>query len=611
MSGKRHRMPYVAKVTPPKLMVSTCHAMLQKTDQASNSSTSSADGVLPTYTALSSKNHCCKLLLGLQDLRNNETLCDYSILAEGEVIRVHKAVMAACSDYFRVMLCGDMKESREGSVDLKGVTANGLRVVVEFAYTGQLGLTTENVEDVLSAATHLQVSDAVELCSKYLETVITVENCVDILNLSELYSLSSMRVKAQQYMLENFEIVAESEQYFKLAHLQLAAMLAENSLRVVSEYCLFELVLMWIKYKPEEREKYVADLMQNLRLPLLSGEELVEKVSRVELMKKNPECNELLTQAKDYHIVVSKQPLLQSSRTQVRSERKSLVMCHAQNLESYNFKTKRQGFLRDATIPLYNPCVVVVDNFMYACGGKYDSTENNEIATARCFRYDPRFDFWYELSSMNEARKDFVVVAYNGHLYAIAGQDENMVMCTVECFSIANNDWEMRALLSHSVYGHAGTLCQDKLYISGGQRFSGCCNNLACYTPASDSWEERAPMIHSRCNHVMVEVKDKLYVIGGNIEDSYGFPVPIIAIEKYCPVANQWSLCERTVNIREAGASVLDNKVYIVGGINGEHYYSDLLQLYDPILDEITLVEKFPTRIFGKACSILTLPQYI
>jgi hypothetical protein len=43
-------------------------------------------------------------------------------------IKVHKAAMAACSDYFRVMLAGGMRESREQFVDLKGVTAGGLKV---------------------------------------------------------------------------------------------------------------------------------------------------------------------------------------------------------------------------------------------------------------------------------------------------------------------------------------------------------------------------------------------------------------------------------------------------------------------------------------------------
>ncbi|XP_060567211.1 kelch-like protein 13 [Ruditapes philippinarum] len=561
-------------------------------------------------TALIAKNHSFKLLRGLQEFHKQETFCDYVLVAEGQEFKVHRVVMASCSDYFKVMLTGEMRESREGKVDLKGVSANGLKVVVDFAYTGIMGLTVDNVEEVLSAATHLQVTDAVELCSRYIESSITIENCVDILNLSELYSLTSTHRVSQDFMLENFELVAKSGQYHKLTHKQLSLLLAENGLQVASEFHLFELVLRWMKMK-KEREQYVAELMKNVRLPLLSGEELVEKVSTVPLMRDNKECHDLLTEAKDYHIVVSKQPLLQTRRTQVRADVKCLVMCHKENLEYYNFANKQHGFLRDATIQLNHPAVVVVDNFMYACGGKYDFNENNEIATARCFRYDPRFDTWYELTSMNEARKDFVLLAHDGKLYAVAGQDENLVMCTIEVFDIATNEWEVKSSMNHSVYGHAGAVCNGKLYVSGGQKFDGCCNDLERYDPVTDIWERRTPMTHARLNHNMVTINSRIYTMCGNIEDSYGFPVPVIAIEYYMTDKDQWTLCQKTLNIREAGACVLDDKIFIVGGINGEHYFSDLVQSYTPAKDELDIVEKFATRLHGRACCVLTLPQYL
>uniref|UniRef100_A0A0B7A627 BTB domain-containing protein n=2 Tax=Arion vulgaris TaxID=1028688 RepID=A0A0B7A627_9EUPU len=601
-----------------RFLENTCDSMVKMPDTqgASNEdkpgpSSSTNEKSVPNYMPCSTENHCCALLHGLQELRKSNTLCDYTLIADGERIPVHRAVMAACSDYFRVMLTGFMRESREEFVELKGVTAGGLAVVVDFAYTGRLELTTDNVEEVLSAASHLQVSVAVELCSKYLEMALTIYNCTDILNLAQMYTLTSTQAKALQYMMDNFEIVSSSEQFSKLTHTQLATMLQDNSLRVPTEYRLFTIVLQWIDHDKTERAQYLAELMKNIRLPLLAGEELVEKVSKVDMMRVNQECSDLLTEAKDYHIVTSKQPMLQSSRTQVRSNHPSVIMSHAQNLECYTFHNKHHGFLKDSLIPLFNPSVAVLDNFMYACGGKYDSTENNEIATARCFRFDPRFDSWYELPSMNEARKDFVVVAHNGKLYAVGGQDENMVMCTVECYSVANEDWDICASISHSCYGHAGALCRDKIYISGGQRFSGCANNMSCYSPDLNVWEEKASMLHGRCNHVMMEVQNKLYVIGGNIEDSYGFPVPIIALEFYNPETNQWSICKTTCNIREAGACMLNDKIYIVGGINGEHYYSDLLQEYEPVKDQMTIVDIFPTRVYGRACCILMLPNYL
>lgn len=564
-----------------------------------------------TFALLTTHEYASKILSGLDHLRESGLLCDYTLIAGGLELHVHRVVMVACSDYFRAMLMGDMRESKESSVQLQGITGTGLQAVIDFAYKGWLKVNLETVEEILAAASHLQVSEAVELCARFLDHAVTVENCVDILNITELYSLTKSQAKVRTFILKNFELIADCDEFFKLSCAQLASLLSENSLCVQSEYILFELVLKWIEFEEAERRLNIAALMRNIRLPLLSGEELVEKVSRVEMMTSNDECFKLLVEAKDYHIIVNKQPLLQSSRTHVRSEKHRLVICHDENLECLDFETGHHTYLKDNPIPLYNPCVCVVDNFMYACGGKYDSNENNDIATARCFRYDPRFDTWFELSAMNEARQDFVIVPFNSSLYAIAGQDENMVMYTVEQFNISNNEWVMCSNIASAIYGHSGALCFKRIYISGGQKFDGHSKGFMSYDPVTDVWRDEPPMLTPRSNHNMAEVGGRLYVVGGNVEDSYGFPVPVTSIEMFVPVTGMWVCCEATLNIREAGAAVLESRIYIVGGINGQHYYSDKVLQYKTDTDEIITMEKLSTRIHGRACCILQLPRYI
>lgn len=134
---------------------------------------------------------------------------------------------------------------------------------------------------VLAASTHLQVTEAVDLCCEFIKKAITVDNCTDILNLAEHYSLTSSKETARKFILDHFEIFSQSEEFGKLTNVQLGSMLAENSLKVMSEYKLFELVLYWIEQDQENRQQHVAELMEQIRLPLLSGEELVEKVSKV------------------------------------------------------------------------------------------------------------------------------------------------------------------------------------------------------------------------------------------------------------------------------------------------------------------------------------------
>jgi len=164
-----------------------------------------------------------------------------------------------------------------------------------------------------------QVADAVKLCASFLNSSVTLDNCVDVLNISELYSLDTCAVLARSFVIANFESLADqnTEEFMKLSASQLASMLSDNALCVSSEYRLFDIVIDWVRHGLSAREQYIAQLMFHVRLPLCTGEELVERISREQLVTTNSDCYRLLVEAKDYHIVVYKQPLLQTARTQV------------------------------------------------------------------------------------------------------------------------------------------------------------------------------------------------------------------------------------------------------------------------------------------------------
>lgn len=562
---------------------------------------------VPISLMLDSPGYAERLLSRLNHLRGGGMLCDYVLVTDTTEIPVHRAVMAACSEYFQVMFAGDMRESKQDRVVLQGVTPVGLQAVVAFAYTGKLDVNLENVEEILAAASHLQVTDVVSLACLFIEQVISVENCVDVLNMAELYSLHRTLEKIRQFILENFEAVAMNSQFFKLSTSQLEVLLSSDNLHVSSEFKLFQLIIQWI-IQSNDREQCVPALISNIRLPLLSGEELVEHVSRVPLMQENRLCAQLLSEAKDYHIVILKQPLMQNTRTQVRNGRPSLVLCHGETIDGYNIDTHKHISLKEPPQSLYNPSVCVIDNFLYVCGGKYDNSENNEIATARCFRYDPRFDVWVDLPSMNEARNDFALIASGHNLYAIAGQDENVVLCSMEKFSIEKNEWEECTNLRHAVYGHAAALCGDRVYVAGGHAFEGICSNVYSFSIAHGTWREEPMLSHPRANHNMLTVAHCIYVLGGNVEDTYGFPLPVTTVEKFNPTTLSWTILDISLNIREAGTAVLDKYIYIVGGLNGQHFYSNKLERFHIDTKRVELVDEFQSRIYGRACCFLTLP---
>ncbi|RWS04817.1 kelch-like protein 26 [Dinothrombium tinctorium] len=82
-----------------------------------------------------------------------------------------------------------------GVIILNDVSSEGMRALIEYTYTSRVTLSLTNIENVLSAASHLQFLDVIEACSSYLEEQMNIDNCVDVATIAETYSLNSLKKK--------------------------------------------------------------------------------------------------------------------------------------------------------------------------------------------------------------------------------------------------------------------------------------------------------------------------------------------------------------------------------------------------------------------------------
>lgn len=62
----------------------------------------------------------------------------------------------------------DMLESRKDVVELHDVDASSLKQLIDFAYTGEIIITEENVQVLLPASSLLQIQSVREACCKFL-----------------------------------------------------------------------------------------------------------------------------------------------------------------------------------------------------------------------------------------------------------------------------------------------------------------------------------------------------------------------------------------------------------------------------------------------------------
>uniref|UniRef100_A0A672YRB0 Zinc finger and BTB domain containing 17 n=1 Tax=Sphaeramia orbicularis TaxID=375764 RepID=A0A672YRB0_9TELE len=124
--------------------------------------------------------HSGKVLEQLNRQRKQGLLCDCTFVVDGVDFKAHKAVLAACSIYFRTLFL-DQKDV----VHLDISNAAGLGQILEFMYTAKLSLNPQNIEDVLAVATFLQMQEIINACSAYQSmanpapSVVTLDITVD------------------------------------------------------------------------------------------------------------------------------------------------------------------------------------------------------------------------------------------------------------------------------------------------------------------------------------------------------------------------------------------------------------------------------------------------
>lgn len=241
------------------------------------------------------------------------------------MIKVHRLVLASSSDYFRAMLSHDMVETREECTDLKGMTVKGIEPLLEYVYSGKLELTLDNIHDVISGATFLQISTAIDLCVNFLKENMTFENAEELLKIGDMFNVPALRMYYRAYLLKHFLKFVESDSFLNTDADSLADYLSDDSLNTTSESILFHHCLRWYNHDAKNREKDAYKVFEKVRMTT-DRSPLIHYASQQELFQNNKKCKDILEFSEQYLNDNSKRYIDNTSnRTRVRSVRHTIV----------------------------------------------------------------------------------------------------------------------------------------------------------------------------------------------------------------------------------------------------------------------------------------------
>ncbi|KAJ3608758.1 hypothetical protein NHX12_023288 [Muraenolepis orangiensis] len=120
--------------------------------------------------------YCYQLLQELDKQRRGGILCDVNIVVSGQVFRAHKNILVAGSRYFKTLFCltkgAAQDQSKVTHLDLAAI--QGFSVILDFLYSGNLLLTSQNAIEVMSVASYLQMTEVVRTCRAFIKDALNI-----------------------------------------------------------------------------------------------------------------------------------------------------------------------------------------------------------------------------------------------------------------------------------------------------------------------------------------------------------------------------------------------------------------------------------------------------
>uniref|UniRef100_A0A3P9DF19 Kelch like family member 10 n=1 Tax=Maylandia zebra TaxID=106582 RepID=A0A3P9DF19_9CICH len=435
--------------------------------------------------------------------------CDAIIKVEDVEFPVHRIILCNCTPY-----------SDKQVFNIPGLSSEMMALIINFAYTGSVSITGENVVELLMAADQFN-------------------NCVGIWQFTKVCLSPELRTKTYHYIISNFEQVVLEEEFLHLTVEELADILIERT--SMWETTLYERLQSGLHYPKE------------VRLGLMTSDYLKDNVLSSELVEANSECLSMISNAiLDIHDLGSRpfmsalyhplaRPRLPHSILLAYDCRANRWVNVTNNLEcprAYHGAAFLNGYVysvggfdgvehfnsvrrfdltltpgmrwRPCIPPLlvsvtvlngsaerYQPeinqshasCTQLTTGWIYICGGL---NGNECLQTAEY--YNPESNQWTMISPMNSRRSGIGVIAYADHVFAVrpqsGGFDGNNYLRTAEAYNPHTNTWNLvfSMLTPRSNFGIE--VIDDRLFVVGGFNGFTTTSDVEYYTALTNEWYE-------------------------------------------------------------------------------------------------------------------------
>jgi len=363
-----------------------------------------------------------------KQLFQEEKLCDVCLQVGDQKIKCHRVVLASCSPYFRGMFTNSMLECSQDLISIQGLSEQAVVQLIHFIYTRKITINIDNIESLLTAAAVVQLDEVVHACCEFMTKHLHPSNCLEMRAFAELHGCFDFLHVADEFSRRYFTTLTSTEMFLKLSPKHLLEIISGIDLNIKKEEQAFEAVIMWANFQSESRRQFLPELLEQIRLPLLSTNYLLQNVESNALISDDIRCRKFLDEAKNYKL------------------------CPA-NVNSFRTQPRKS-----------------TAGALFSVGGRGKTGE--PFQCIEC--YDWFDDTWFSVAQLSTPRRHVAVASLNGLVYAIGGHDGLQHLNSVECFDPVSNKWCEVAPMKTYRRGMSAGVLEGVIYVAGGLDESTC-----------------------------------------------------------------------------------------------------------------------------------------
>ncbi|XP_078598317.1 kelch-like protein 24 [Branchiostoma floridae x Branchiostoma japonicum] len=510
----------------------------------------------------------------LNEFRSEGHLIDVTLCAEGKEIPCHRLVLSALTDYFHAMFNGAHRESKIEKIEVKGIEAEILQQLVDYAYTSKITITPDNIVSLYAAANMLQIKAVEDSCVEFLSSNLnSVCMCMVTWMLGERMSSKRLVGEAKCYPLKHLEEVYTDEDFVVLPAADIMkAYFSDDSLHARKEEKVLEAILRWVRHDLKHRQRHLKSLLECVRFSYVDQDYLKDILEKDETLSSVPGIKELIQDqsTRDRPRLIHQEEILVLGGSTARPQ--ELLV---DNKNVYRFALN--GDCVDTSpLPKFLPdlnsaCVVNNDVFVTTSGwGSYSECE--------AWRYKPYVGSWTQLGPLVKKQRNMnYMAALEGRVYVVGGiintDMEYRTVSEVEVYHEGTNSWKLVAPLQEGVRDFGIAACCQKIFVFGGK--TGECtvrdnryntDEVQCYDPAQDVWTLVQPLPIPLDGIMACTVNSKIYMVGGELEYVLGYGPEEDLYYRMVESVFPWWYCS---------ATVVGSEIYIFGGRERKDAFND------------------------------------